>query len=91
MRVVVALGGNALLKRGEPMTADVQRANVGTAAPPLAAVASAHQLVLSHGNGPQVGLLALQERVAAQGDDDLHAMVLRCPAVRSRASRPSAP
>ena len=60
MRVVVALGGNALLKRGEPMTADVQRANVRTAAPPLAAVASKHQLVLSHGNGPQVGLLALQ-------------------------------
>ena len=46
MRVVVALGGNALLKRGEPMTADVQRANVRTAAPPLAAVASTHQLVL---------------------------------------------
>jgi carbamate kinase len=60
MRVVVALGGNALLKRGEPMTADVQRTNVRTAAPPLAAVASKHQLVLSHGNGPQVGLLALQ-------------------------------
>ena len=60
MRVVVALGGNALLKRGEPMTADVQRANVRTAASPLAAVASKHQLVLSHGNGPQVGLLALQ-------------------------------
>jgi carbamate kinase len=60
VRVVVALGGNALLKRGEPMTADVQRANVRTAAPPLAAVATAHQLVLSHGNGPQVGLLALQ-------------------------------
>ena len=60
MRVVVALGGNALLKRGEPMTADVQRANVRTAAPPLAAVATNHQLVLSHGNGPQVGLLALQ-------------------------------
>ena len=60
MRVVVALGGNALLKRGEPMTAEVQRANVRTAAPPLAAVASKHQLVLSHGNGPQVGLLALQ-------------------------------
>ena len=60
MRVVVALGGNALLKRGEPMTADVQRANVRTAAPPLAAVAKEHQLVLSHGNGPQVGLLALQ-------------------------------
>ena len=60
MRVVVALGGNALLKRGEPMTAEVQRGNVRTAASPLAAVASNHQLVLSHGNGPQVGLLALQ-------------------------------
>ena len=60
MRVVVALGGNALLRRGEPMTADAQRANVRTAAPPLAAVATRHQLVLSHGNGPQVGLLALQ-------------------------------
>ena len=60
MRVVVALGGNALLKRGEPMTAEVQRANVRTAAPSLAAVAREHQLVLSHGNGPQVGLLALQ-------------------------------
>jgi carbamate kinase len=60
MRVVVALGGNALLKRGEPMTAEVQRGNVRAAAPALAAVAQAHQLVLSHGNGPQVGLLALQ-------------------------------
>jgi carbamate kinase len=60
VRVVVALGGNALLKRGEPMTADVQRANVRTAAPALASVAVEHQLVLSHGNGPQVGLLALQ-------------------------------
>jgi len=60
VRVVVALGGNALLKRGEPMTAEVQRANVRAAAPALAAVALKHQLVLSHGNGPQVGLLALQ-------------------------------
>jgi carbamate kinase len=60
MRVVVALGGNALLKRGEPMTADVQRGNVKTAARALASVAGTHQLVLSHGNGPQVGLLALQ-------------------------------
>jgi carbamate kinase len=56
----VALGGNALLKRGEPLTADVQRANVRAAAPALAAIAREHQLVLSHGNGPQVGLLALQ-------------------------------
>ena len=60
MRVVVALGGNALLKRGEPMTAEAQRANVRKAAPALASVASDHELVLSHGNGPQVGLLALQ-------------------------------
>jgi carbamate kinase len=60
MRVVVALGGNALLKRGEPMTAEAQRANVRLAAPSLAAVATEHALLLSHGNGPQVGLLALQ-------------------------------
>ncbi len=60
MRVVVALGGNALLQRGEPMTADVQRHNTRTAAQALAPVAIEHELVLSHGNGPQVGLLALQ-------------------------------
>ena len=60
MRIVVALGGNALLKRGEPMTAEMQRTNVRTAARSLAPVAEHHQLVLSHGNGPQVGLLALQ-------------------------------
>jgi len=60
MRVLVALGGNALLKRGEPMTAENQRANIRTAATALAPVAGQHQLVLSHGNGPQVGLLALQ-------------------------------
>jgi carbamate kinase len=60
MRVVVALGGNALLQRGEPMTTDVQRKNVRKAAPALAQIAADHELVLSHGNGPQVGLLALQ-------------------------------
>jgi carbamate kinase len=60
MRIVVALGGNALLKRGEPMTADVQRENVRAAAHALAPLAADHELVLSHGNGPQVGLLALQ-------------------------------
>jgi carbamate kinase len=60
MKVVVALGGNALLRRGEPMTADAQRANIRKAAPALAAVARQHGLVVSHGNGPQVGLLALQ-------------------------------
>ena len=60
MRAVIALGGNALLKRGEPMTAERQRENVRTAAPALAVVAREHELVLAHGNGPQVGLLALQ-------------------------------
>ena len=49
-----------MLKRGEPMTEDVQRANIRVAARALAPVAEQHQLVLSHGNGPQVGLLALQ-------------------------------
>lgn len=60
MRVVVALGGNALQKRGEPMTVESQRANVKTACEALAPVALDHELVISHGNGPQVGLLALQ-------------------------------
>ncbi|MEA3439415.1 MAG: carbamate kinase [Chloroflexota bacterium] len=60
MRVVVALGGNALLKRGEAMMSENQRANVKIAAQALAPIAKEHQLVLSHGNGPQVGLLALQ-------------------------------
>ena len=60
MKVVVALGGNALLKRGEPMTADAQRANIRVAAESLARIAGEHQLVISHGNGPQVGLLALE-------------------------------
>jgi carbamate kinase len=60
MRIVVALGGNALLRRGEPMTAEAQRRNVKVAAQALAPVAHEHQLLISHGNGPQVGLLALQ-------------------------------
>lgn len=61
MLVVAALGGNALLRRGEPMTASVQRANAARAAEALAALLRAgHGLVVTHGNGPQVGLLALQ-------------------------------
>lgn len=60
MRVVVALGGNALLRRGEPMTATVQRTNVRIAAIALADLARDHELIVAHGNGPQVGLLALQ-------------------------------
>jgi carbamate kinase len=60
VRIVAALGGNALLRRGEPLEADVQRRNVATAVAALAPVARAHELVVTHGNGPQVGLLALQ-------------------------------
>src|SRR3954454_5072237 len=60
MRIVVALGGNALQRRGEPMTVDGQRHNVAVACKSLAPVAEEHELVISHGNGPQVGLLALQ-------------------------------
>jgi carbamate kinase len=60
VRVVVALGGNALLRRGEPLTAQNQRANARVACKALAPLALEHELVVSHGNGPQVGLLALQ-------------------------------
>ncbi len=60
MRIVVALGGNALLRRGQPMTAENQRENVRIAAKSLAPISTDNQLVISHGNGPQVGLLALQ-------------------------------
>ena len=60
MRVVVALGGNALLERGQPLTAENQRANARIACKALAPIALEHELVISHGNGPQVGLLALQ-------------------------------
>ena len=60
MRIVVALGGNALLRRGQPQSIENQRENVRLAATALAPLASEHELVISHGNGPQVGLLALQ-------------------------------
>ena len=60
MRILVALGGNALLRRGEPMTAEAQRANVKVASEALAAIHPGNELVITHGNGPQVGLLALQ-------------------------------
>ena len=60
MRVVVALGGNALLRRHQPLTAENQRENVRIACEALAPIAAEHELVISHGNGPQVGLLALQ-------------------------------
>ncbi|WP_416422652.1 carbamate kinase [Pseudomonas sp. App30] len=60
MRIVVALGGNALLRRGEPMTADNQRANIRIATEQIAKIAPGNELVVAHGNGPQVGLLSLQ-------------------------------
>jgi carbamate kinase len=60
MRIVVALGGNALLRRGEPADADTQRRNIAAATRAVAELAADHQLVLTHGNGPQIGLLALQ-------------------------------
>jgi carbamate kinase len=68
MKIVAALGGNALLRRGETMSAAIQRANVRRAAAALAAlIAEGHKVVVTHGNGPQVGLLALQ---SAAGPSD---------------------
>jgi carbamate kinase len=61
MRIVIALGGNALLHREQALTAENQRHNVKIAAEALAPIAREHQLVITHGNGPQVGLLALQD------------------------------
>ena len=58
--LVVALGGNALLKRGEPLEADIQRKNIEVAAKTIALLPQQWQVILVHGNGPQVGLLALQ-------------------------------
>jgi len=60
MRIVIALGGNALLRRGDPMTIEVQRKNVRIAAQAIAPLAALHSIVVVHGNGPQVGLLSLQ-------------------------------
>jgi carbamate kinase len=59
-KLVVALGGNALLRRGEALTAEVQRAHAGEAMAAVAELAQSYDVVLTHGNGPQVGLLALQ-------------------------------
>ena len=60
MRIVIALGGNALLRRGDEMTAANQRENIRIAAKALAPIIEEHEVVISHGNGPQVGLLSLQ-------------------------------
>ena len=61
MTIVVALGGNALLRRGQVLNAENQRENIRIAARQLATVQARHQLVIAHGNGPQVGLLALMD------------------------------
>jgi carbamate kinase len=60
MRIVIALGGNALLRRGEPMTTEAQRKNIKIAVQAIAPLATRHSIVVVHGNGPQVGLLSLQ-------------------------------
>jgi len=60
MRIVIALGGNALLRNDEAPTAENQRQNIKIAAKALAPITHEHELIITHGNGPQVGLLALQ-------------------------------
>ena len=60
MRIMVALGGNALLERGEKPDAEIQREHVRRAAAALAPLARDHQLIICHGNGPQVGVLAVE-------------------------------
>ena len=70
MLVVVALGGNALLRRGEAYTAEIQARNVADAARRVAELAGGHDLVVTHGNGPQVGHLALQTEALGTGASD---------------------
>jgi carbamate kinase len=60
MRIVIALGGNALRRRSDPMTTEVQRRNIIVAAKAIAPLAAEHGVVIVHGNGPQVGLLSLR-------------------------------
>jgi carbamate kinase len=60
-RIVIALGGNALLKRGEAPSIDTQRRNARRAAQSIATIAPGNDLIITHGNGPQIGLLALQD------------------------------
>ncbi len=68
MRVVVALGGNALLRRGQALNAENQRGNIRVAVRQLAEIHKSHQLIIAHGNGPQVGLLALMDAAYAAVD-----------------------
>ena len=66
MRLVIAIGGNALLERGQKPDAAVQRANIATAIQAVAPLADEHEVVITHGNGPQVGLLALESAADPQ-------------------------
>ena len=66
MLVVIALGGNALIKRGQPPEVDIQRQNIKLAAKAIAEIAREHRVVVTHGNGPQVGLLAMQAEAYQQ-------------------------
>lgn len=65
MRIVAALGGNALARRGQAISAPVQRANLAAAAQALAPIVRDHELTITHGNGPQVGLLLLESEADA--------------------------
>ncbi|MBC7942529.1 MAG: carbamate kinase, partial [Chitinophagaceae bacterium] len=67
MKLVVAIGGNALLRRGQALSAENQLDNIRLAAAQLALVAGGNELVLTHGNGPQIGLLALQSAAYPSG------------------------
>ncbi|GGN65550.1 carbamate kinase [Actinoplanes lobatus] len=60
MRIVIAIGGNALLQRGQKPDAAIQQENARRAVEALAPLAARHELVITHGNGPQVGMLALE-------------------------------
>ena len=66
MLVVIALGGNALIRRGQPPEVSIQRQNIKLAAKAIAEIAREHRVVVTHGNGPQVGLLALQAEAYKQ-------------------------
>jgi carbamate kinase len=66
-RLVAALGGNALARRGEPITVEAQRRNAALAASALAPLARTHDLVVTHGNGPKVGMLLMESGAAGSG------------------------
>jgi carbamate kinase len=75
MRVLAALGGNALIRRAQRAEAEIQRENIAIAASSLAAIVRDHELVVTHGNGPQVGLLAGGRTVIAALDAAAEALM----------------